>query len=745
VTPDGFQQEVSGSSKHHRWRSRKDSLARWTIASGGILVIAAIGMIFFYLLWVVFPLFTPASSEKISTPDRVSWVASQPVWLSLEEQKEVGFRISREGTARFFEITSGDLIESFRLDVGDQDLVLAVGSSAGPDQVALVNSQGQVYVLAHRYSMDYSQGVDQRVVVPTIEYPYGPGPLISAGGAVVDIAMVDDERELTIAAITKDGLLSVYRAEKRVNMLTGELALETASQSRQLEISPTTVAVSGNRSWIYLGDRPGNVHRLDLDTLEHRQALKLSGDEITELTMLLGGISVLAGDSEGRIRQAFPVRSENQGTNLQLVREFPPQPGAIREIVAEPRRKGFIALDALGRLGFYHSTAERRVLEVALGEKAERVGLAPRANGILVEGPTGHFELQDIVNPHPDVSWSNLWEKVWYENYPEPDYVWQSSAANTDFEPKFSLTPLVFGTLKAALYAMLFAMPLALMAAAYTAYFLAPAIREVVKPAVEIMAALPTVVLGFLAGLWFAPFLEKHLAGIFMVLLLVPVGVLVFAWGWHRYNGHFKQMISEGTEPLLLIPVIVILSMLAIWLADPVQGLVFGGDLRTWLTQQAGIDYDQRNALVVGCAMGFAVIPTIFSIAEDALYGVPKSLSMGSLALGATPWQTVLGVVLPTASPGIFSALMIGFGRAMGETMIVLMASGNTPIMDWNVFEGMRTLAANIAVEMPESAVNSSHFRVLFLAALVLFVFTFIVNTGAEVVRQHLRQKYSSL
>jgi phosphate transport system permease protein len=101
--------------------------------------------------------------------------------------------------------------------------------------------------------------------------------------------------------------------------------------------------------------------------------------------------------------------------------------------------------------------------------------------------------------------------------------------------------------------------------------------------------------------------------------------------------------------------------------------------------------------------------------------------------------------VLPTASPGIFSALMIGLGRAVGETMIVLMAAGNTPIMDFNIFEGLRTLSANIAVEMPESETGSSHFRLLFLSGLVLFVFTFALNSTAEMVRQHLRAKYSSL
>jgi phosphate transport system permease protein len=206
-----------------------------------------------------------------------------------------------------------------------------------------------------------------------------------------------------------------------------------------------------------------------------------------------------------------------------------------------------------------------------------------------------------------------------------------------------------------------------------------------------------------------------------------------------------KNYVKEGWEPMLLLPVLAVLALISIEFVGPFQDLFFDGDLRTWLSREAGISYDQRNAMVVGCAMGFAVIPTIFSIAEDAIYGVPKTLSDGSLALGATPWQTMVRVTLPTASPGIFSAVMIGLGRAVGETMIVLMATGNTPIMDWNLFEGMRTLAANIAVEMPESAMNSSHYRILFLAALVLFMFTFVVNTGAELIRQRLREKYSSL
>jgi phosphate transport system permease protein len=239
--------------------------------------------------------------------------------------------------------------------------------------------------------------------------------------------------------------------------------------------------------------------------------------------------------------------------------------------------------------------------------------------------------------------------------------------------------------------------------------------------------------------------MELNLAAVFLILLVIPASILAFAFGWAQLPNRIRFLLPDGWDAALLIPVVMLGTWLSFALAGPVENLLFGGDLRLWVSQTMGISYDQRNALVVGIAMGFAVIPTIFSITEDAIFAVPKSLSYGSLALGATPWQTLVRVVMPTASPGIFSAVMIGMGRAVGETMIVLMATGNTPIMDVNIFEGMRTLAANIAVEMPESEVGSTHFRILFLAAFVLFMFTFVVNTLAESIRQHLRQKYGSL
>ncbi|HEY0720050.1 MAG TPA: ABC transporter permease subunit, partial [Gammaproteobacteria bacterium] len=368
-----------------------------------------------------------------------------------------------------------------------------------------------------------------------------------------------------------------------------------------------------------------------------------------------------------------------------------------------------------------------------------------RADHFVAEDAAGTLHFWEVHNEHPEISWKALWGKVHYEGYSEPDYVWQSSSASSDFEPKFSLTPLAFGTLKAAFYAMLIAVPLAIMGAIFTAYFMAPRMRRIVKPTIEIMEALPTVILGFLAGLWLAPLAEAHLPGFFSLLLFMPLGVVLFAFLWQHLPASLRHRIPDGWEAALLLPVVIGIGWLSMALSSPLEHWLFAGDMRQWLVNELGIGFDQRNALVVGIAMGVAVIPPIFSIAEDAIFSVPRHLTNGSLALGATPWQTLVRVVLLTASPGIFSAIMIGLGRAVGETMIVLMATGNTPVMDFSIFQGMRTLSANIAVEMPESEVGSSHYRILFLAALVLFMFTFIFNTVAELVRQRLRRKYSSL
>ena len=338
-----------------------------------------------------------------------------------------------------------------------------------------------------------------------------------------------------------------------------------------------------------------------------------------------------------------------------------------------------------------------------------------------------------------------MFGRVWYEGYPKPEYVWQSSSGSDDFEPKFSLTPLLLGTLKGTIYSLLIAIPLAVFGAMYLSQFMDPRLKTLVKPAVEIMAALPSVVLGFLAGLWLAPRVQQMFPAVLLMVVLFPLLTIGAGAAWEAVPRRIRGRFPSGSEVALFLPVLAFGLWLSMALSHPLEGVLFGGNFQAWLLATTGLPYDQRNAIIVGLAMGFAVIPIIFAIAEDAFSNVPRTLVSGSLALGANRWQTVTRIVLPTASPGIFSAIMVGFGRAVGETMIVLMATGNTPILDWNPFNGFRTLSANIAVEVPEAPQFGTLYRVLFLAALLLFIVTFAVNTAAELVRQRLRQRYGRL
>ena len=738
--------------RRRAWRTLKDIIAHYSIGIGGISVIIAVVLIFFYLGYVVVPLFKSASVEPLTEYSLQDGSIGHTLYLGTEELTQVGFQILDTGEVRYFKMSDGSELDRVALPLGDRTVTsLAVGR-LDSNEFALGLSDGKALLIKQRFRVTYPD--DVRTVTPSTQYPLGEEALEvdEAGRPLVKLALSNkEEGGSLIAAITEDGSV-VYNSIEVEESLLGDAEVSSRLGSVPVMASkPTDIAVGGDQRWLFVANEAGEILLYDVSEpdepqlVDTRHATK-NGQSITRLRMLMGGISLLVGYSDGIVAQWFPARDENGHYYLARVRDFDAGDSAIRFIEPEHQRKGFVTLDASGNLAIHAATAHRTVLERNMGTTdSVELAISPRADRLMVLSASGEQQVLDVHNEHPDTSFAALWQKVWYESWEKPEYVWQSSAANQDFEPKYSLMPLAFGTLKAAFYAMLFAVPLAIMGAIYTAYFMAPKMRSYVKPTIEIMEALPTVILGFLAGLWLAPFFETHLPGIAIMLFMLPVGVLVFAYIWHRMPQKVRWLVPEGWAALLLIPVVAFLAWFSFAISLPVEELFFGGNMRGWITNELGIDFDQRNSIVIGFALGFAVIPTIFSITEDAIFGVPKHLTNGSLALGATPWQTLTRVVLLSASPGIFSAVMIGLGRGVGETMIVLMATGNTPIMDMNIFEGMRTLAANIAVEMPESELNSTHYRILFLAAVVLFTFTFVLNTAAELIRQRLRKKYASL
>ncbi|MBD8827221.1 ABC transporter permease subunit [Pseudomonas sp. CFBP 13602] len=735
--------------RKRRIRALKDRFTRWYVLVGGLAVLAAITLIFFFLAYVVVPLFKGADLT-VEPPLHPAWLqnAGKPLVYALEEQNEAGMRVSEQGTALFFNAHTGEELSRTALPIPAGVTVTASAKDQpGAPLVVLGLSNGQALVFRHTYRVTYPGG--NKTVTPAIEYPYGNAPieLDPQGRALERVSINASDSSLILAGSTGDQL-HVLQLTREENMMTGEVANEQKRiELPQMNQAVKAIFIDPRQQWLYVINGRAQVDVFSLRDRSMNGRYKLSENADTQITasaQLVGGISLIIGDSRGGLAQWFMARDEDGEPRLKQIRTFQMGHTPIIQISSEQRRKGFTALDASGQLGVFHSTAHRTLLVEPVVDGAGIYAMAPRANKLMVEA-NGALQPLTLHNPHPEVSWSSMWSKVWYENYDKPAYVWQSTAANTDFEPKMSLAPLTFGTLKAAFYAMLLAAPLAIAAAIYTAYFMAPGMRRKVKPVIELMEAMPTVILGFFAGLFLAPYVEGHLPGIFSLLLLTPLGILSAGFVVSRLPESIRLRIPDGWESAILIPVILLVGWFALYMSPFLETWWFGGDMRLWISNDLGITYDQRNALVVGLAMGFAVIPNIYSIAEDAVFSVPRGLTLGSLALGATPWQTLTRVVILTASPGIFSALMIGMGRAVGETMIVLMATGNTPVMEMNLFEGLRTLAANVAVEMPESEVGGSHYRVLFLSALVLLLFTFVMNTAAELIRQRLRKKYSSL
>jgi phosphate transport system permease protein len=745
--------QSASHQRYQQWRLFKDRLVRYGIVVGGLGVIGAIVLIFFYLLYVVLPLFGAAKVSELATYTLPEAGLGKTLALETEEQNEVGVRATDQGYLVFFDVATGKTLLTQKAAIPEGATISSFTQTTPINDNGFVYglSTGKIVVLKIKYAVTYPN--NQRKITPSLEYPFGEQALlIDDNGVPVEklgVRLVNDNVTVVAKVGNKINLVSFNKEQA---LFSDEASItRTAAALDFAADNVTAMLLEKEARQLYLVDEDGLLSAVDINNKAapknlYQQKVILAGQKITSLTFLNGDISLLVGDSSGTIAQWTQVKNDLNQSTFNNIRSFKVSDQPVIAIESEQRRKGFMAVDAKGVVKLFNSTSERQLADSQIGNTAPvSATLSPRANRLMIESADAQMHTWLIDNEHPEVSFKSIWQKVWYESYAKPDYIWQSSSASNDFEPKYSLTPLVFGTLKATFYAMLVAMPLALLGAIYTAYFMAPQMRQIVKPTIELMGALPTVIIGFLAGLWLAPFIEKNLAGLFLSLLVLPLSVVLFAWVWQLLPQKIRQRVPEGWEALVLVPVIVVFTWLAFIVSVPLETALFGMSISDWFNHKFGIGYDQRNALVVGVAMGFAVIPSIFSIAEDAIFSVPKHLTVGSLALGATPWQTMMRVVLLTASPGIFSAVMIGLGRAIGETMIVLMATGNTPVMDFSVFQGLRTLAANVAVEMPESEVDSSHYRVLFLAALVLFMATFVFNTLAEFVRQRLREKYSSL
>lgn len=708
-----------------------DRFVKGVVSCGGIVALGALVMIFIYLAWVVLPLFKDAAFS--STAASIS-LPYQTVLVDID--------VSDDGHQIQTLSSQGQLDIWHVANPKKPQLILSQSLSKRPfisrrdgnqNYLALLEPGRQLTVWQTQFAQLSHQVAPQltEVVLP-------PMDAFVQQGLTTDFAFAVTRQTLKLVTLDDSGELSLIQATLGTQDVKVETLLSPLHNPEQMLLTPdgqTLYLRQGNQLAVMVWREQG---------FALREVIRLAKapHQVTKVQFLPGAYSLLVTTERGDVSQWFDVLKDRKRT-LTKIRTFEVGDG-VGKIITDHYHKGFYSFMVDGQVKGFYTTNHNQTMSASLFKQIPDLIALSNSESRLVSWRDGIVQIHQLHRNFPEVSLSALWQKIWYEGYPEPQFVWQSSSASDTFEPKLSLVPLTFGTLKAALFAMLFSAPIAVLGAIYTGYFMSVKMRRMVKPAIELMEALPTVIIGFVAGIWLAPLVEHHLFAALLLIVLLPLSCVVGAGVWSLIPIYYRRGIPSGWHALMVMPMMVVFIVLGMVIAPYFEQWWFQGDLRVFLAQY-GIDYEQRNALIVGLAMGFAVIPTIFTIAEDAIFSVPKHLSLGSLALGATPWQTLIHVVLFTASPGIFSALMMGFGRAVGETMIVLMATGNTPLLDWSIFEGMRTLSATIAMELPESEVGSAHYRILFLSALILLAFTFAVNSLGEWVRQRLRDRYRSL
>ena len=750
---------IEEGSKQKQIRRRKlyDRLARHVVFVGGAGIIFCIIAILFFIGIETVPLWKSPGKKLESVSeikDRfVSGTAAGQVRIfdiGVDEYREQFFTVDSLGSVRFFTLEEEPKpLKTHTIShktAGYTSFYNAISNTS----YALADREGYVKPFDVTFRVEFREGTERTVVSKVTE-----GEALRVTQEPIEIFAYQSSPETgtpVVAAYTASGRLITYSEVEEEGFLgEGETEIFTTDLTAELKGAAVTgVQVDSETQNLYVSTKNGKLYHWSLSdpsSPELKSTLAATagpGVAVTKIGFLLGHRSLIVGDSAGNVSVWFETADDGEGSKLAKIHVLPPLPGAVNKFSASQRGRGFLASDTSGNIFLYQATSATKQLDFpGRGKPYAGLSFSPKADGVVAVDSDMVLSSYYLDNPHPETNFRSLFGKIWYEGYDRPRYVWQSTGGTDEFEPKFSLTPLAYGTLKGAIYTMILSIPLAILAAICVSQFLHPSIRNVVKPVIEVMAALPSVVLGFLAGLWLAPLLEKAFVAILVMPFIVIVLTLLALFLWHRFPVSLSGRFRVGTELFTLVGVIGIAAALSLWLNSPLESLVFAGDFRDWFFRMFDLRYDQRNMLVVGFAMGFTVIPIIFTISEDALSSVPRTLSAGSLALGANRWQTATRIVLPSASAGIFSAIMIGFGRAVGETMIVLMATGNTPVMDWSFFNGFRALSANIAVELPEAPHGGTLYRVLFLTAILLFAVTFLLNTLAEILSQRLRRKYA--
>ena len=606
-----------------------DRLADWTIRVGGILVIIAVFGILVFLVEEVLPLFKGGTvTDRLSY--RVAALDDRIVAVTMDEHQSLAVLVGSHGGLRAFHAPTGVPLEVPGFDFEGME-VTAVALAQDRENVAFGMEDGSVRfgrikirtdilaadgvpeglrVLDERDASDgrsvYSKIPGNQVRKVSLEANLEAERGEAGGGdsiVAMDYRLGGLAERPTRAFVTLDrgGRINMSLAESRLNMLTRQTTVTvTRSTLPPLPegVVPTHILMTQKADQVYVAEKSGRVFRYNTQNLREpllaeETDLFSEGVELTTFGFLAGENSLVVGGSDGSVNIYFRLARKDSDTRdgfvLVHTREFEHHASAVRGFQPTQRGKAFMTVDDGGRILVRHGTSESTLLDLAVGREPFAVlAFAPRGDGILGVRQSGEATLWKLSIPHPETSIRTLFCKVWYEGYPEPAFTWQSSAATDEFEPKLSLVPLIFGTVKATVYSLIFAIPIALLGAIYTSEFMHQRVRAMVKPLMEMMASLPSVVLGFVAALVLAPVVETWIAAVLLCFFVFPLCLVGSAFLWQFVPGGIALRM-EGIPKFLII---VLMSAVGVFLAyrlgPTFERVFFSGNFTLWVNGSLG-------------------------------------------------------------------------------------------------------------------------------------------------------------
>ncbi|MCU7553175.1 ABC transporter permease subunit [Alteromonas sp. ASW11-19] len=716
---------MNSQSEHRkRQRSRRDKAIRVTVTGFGALVLVTLVVLIFHLISQALPLAMVPALERehaVPLPDGAEVVAVDDL---LEGQSLI--LTGKPCQLAFYQLNDEQLQRTAHY-TRPCSHELSVLGSAGQNVIADISSGGQARLITARSIPQ--PGVS---LAPVQAVGHNTQP---SGRAVVSFSLPDDmwqSRTKSKAWLTENwAVIGVADTQQKLLRWVNRHD-PTQRFDQHFPVSETVVPLGDAKQTLVIKD---NLLRFDFLTRPGGYNARVAAP-VSWWFVLPKQRSLLLGNDQGQITR-WTLR--NNGGALQFAPTYTIELNAGEtpvDVTVHASSNAMAILTSQQRLLFINRVTGEVVSDYSLKGEVTTISWY----GDRIYGASANtLYIWSVAYLSGITTWDALFSPQQYEGYAEPDAVWQTTSASDYQEAKFSLTPLLIGSAKASLLALTIALPMSIGAAVYTAYFARSRMRHILKPTIEMLEAIPSVLIGFIAAIWLAPLAEQFLFSFAFFLVTVPLGLLLITLIQHRLADLLPITVRPGSEILFALAGIVVLGYISVMWAPQWVNLLFDTQGVSALAESTGSPIG-KTTVVVAIALGVAISPSIYSLAEDAISGVPDHLKHASFALGATRLQTLIHVVLHVALPGILAAVMLGFGRAFGETMIVLMVTGNTPVSSWSLLEGLRALTANLAIELPEADLSSAHYQILFFTACILFAFTFVVNTLAELLRQRLRR-----